>query len=136
MHRWMHSKLLRYKISGFFSSLLGILNSRLLSWWFVHKFGKMQRATFPQFKVNELADFPVPRNGDKHRDHIAKLAAGILAAKKRSPDANTTSMEREIDRLVYELFGLTKEERTMIEDWGVDRPAQQTLNAVAPRAAS
>ena len=34
--------------------LLGILNSKLISFWFIHKFGKMQRGLFPQFKINEL----------------------------------------------------------------------------------
>jgi hypothetical protein len=42
--------------------ILAILNSRLTSFWFIHKFGKMQRETFPQFKVNELASFPIPKN--------------------------------------------------------------------------
>jgi hypothetical protein len=46
--------------------VLEVLNARLVSWWFLHKFGKMQQETFPQFKVNELADFPLPKNGGKH----------------------------------------------------------------------
>ena len=116
--------------------VLGVLNSRLVSWWFVHKFGKMQRATFPQFKVNELADFPFPKNGEKHRDQIARLVVGILAAKKRSLNADTTAMEKDIDKLVYDLYGLTKEEQAMIEGWGDDKPARNTLDSVAPRAAS
>jgi hypothetical protein len=95
--------------------VLGILNSRMVSWWFIHKFGKMQRETFPQFKVNELADFPLPSNGDKHRDEIAKLAAQILAAKRRNHDADTTALEKNIDDLVYELYGLTPEERAIVE---------------------
>ncbi|MBS3921511.1 MAG: hypothetical protein KG012_21765 [Deltaproteobacteria bacterium] len=33
----------------------------------------------------------------------------ILAAKERDPKADTTAWEREIDRLVYELYGLTEE---------------------------
>jgi hypothetical protein len=95
--------------------VLGILNSRLVSWWFVHKFGKMQRQTFPQFKVNELADFPLPKNGEKHRDEIAKLARQILATKKRDPEVDTTTLEREIDRLVYKLYDLTPEEIAIVE---------------------
>ncbi|MDR2761286.1 MAG: N-6 DNA methylase, partial [Planctomycetaceae bacterium] len=39
--------------------LLGILNSRLTSFWFINKFDKFQRAIFPQFKIKELALFPV-----------------------------------------------------------------------------
>ncbi|MBI1747750.1 MAG: N-6 DNA methylase [Acidobacteria bacterium] len=96
--------------------VLGVLNSRLVSWWFLHKFGKMQRATFPQFKVNELADFPLPKNGAKYRDEIAKLAGQILAAKKHDPKADTTALEREIDQLVYELYGLTENEIKLVEE--------------------
>jgi hypothetical protein len=95
--------------------VLGVLNSRLVSWWFINKFGKMQRETFPQFKVNELADFPLPKNGENHRDEIAKLAGQILAVKKRDPNTDTTAWEREIDRLVYDLYGLTEEEIAIVE---------------------
>lgn len=95
--------------------VLGVLNSRLVSWWFVHKFGKMQRETFPQFKVNELADFPLPKN-EKHRDELSKLAGQILAAKQLHPEADTSALEREIDRLVYTLYDLTPEEIKLVED--------------------
>ncbi|MDA8339834.1 MAG: Eco57I restriction-modification methylase domain-containing protein [Nitrospiraceae bacterium] len=39
--------------------ILGIINSKLLTIWFDFKFEKFQRAIFPQFKVNELATFPI-----------------------------------------------------------------------------
>jgi hypothetical protein len=39
----------------------------------------------------------------------------ILAAKKRDPKADTTAWEREIDRLVYELYGLTEDEIAIVE---------------------
>ena len=39
--------------------LLGILNSKLLSFWFVNKLGKIQRGLFPQFKAGELKLFPI-----------------------------------------------------------------------------
>ncbi|MFH1097604.1 MAG: TaqI-like C-terminal specificity domain-containing protein [Candidatus Desantisbacteria bacterium] len=95
--------------------VLGILNSRLISWWFVHKFGKMQRTTFPQFKVNELADFLLPKDGAKYRDEIANLVGQILATKKLNPEADITAMEQEIDRMVYNLYGLTEEEIAIVE---------------------
>ncbi len=96
--------------------VLGVLNSRLVSWWFVNKFGKLQRETFPQFKVNELADFPLPKNGEKHRDQIAKLVERILAAKQRDAQADVSALEREIDQIVYKLYNLTPEEIKIIED--------------------
>jgi hypothetical protein len=38
-----------------------------------------------------------------------------FAAKKHDPKADTTAWEREIDRLVYELYGLTEEEIAIVE---------------------
>jgi len=39
--------------------LLGVINSRLMSFWFEKKFDKLQRKIFPQFKVDELGSFPI-----------------------------------------------------------------------------
>jgi type I restriction-modification system DNA methylase subunit len=115
--------------------VLGVLNSRLVSWWFVHKFGKMQRETFPQFKVNELADFPLPTNGDKHRDQIAKLAAQILAARQHNHAADTAAMEKDIDRLLYELYGLSPEERAIMEASTENRTPRTSQTLAEPAAA-
>jgi len=40
--------------------ILAIINSKLTSFWFLNKFDKFQRGTFPQFKVKELALFRQP----------------------------------------------------------------------------
>lgn len=94
--------------------LLGVLNSRLISYWFVHKFGKMQRGIFPQFKVNELAMFPVPASFAPHESRIIDLVDRILSLKKSAPSADTTALEAEIDELVYDLYGLTEEEKAIV----------------------
>ena len=39
----------------------------------------------------------------------------ILAAKQSDPQADTTALELEVDRLVYGLYGLTEEEVALIE---------------------
>jgi type II restriction/modification system DNA methylase subunit YeeA len=40
----------------------------------------------------------------------------ILAAKKQTPNANTSSLEKQIDELVYKLYELTEEEVSIVED--------------------
>jgi hypothetical protein len=107
--------------------LLGILNSRLTSFWFIHKFGKMQRGTFPQFKVNELANFPLPNNRTMRSDEIAILVTEIITAKRREPTADTSVLEKQIDRMVYELYGLTEEEIVIVENSG-KKNEHTTLN--------
>ncbi len=97
---------------------LGIINSRLISFWFVHKFGKLQRGTFPQFKVNELAMFPIAKNRDIHKSEIVRLVRKIMDAKASNPAADTQKWERQIDEMVYELYDLTKEEIAIVEQLG------------------
>jgi len=43
------------------------------------------------------------------------LVDQIRAAKKQDPTADTGTLEKEIDQLVYQLYGLTEEERKIVE---------------------
>jgi tRNA1(Val) A37 N6-methylase TrmN6 len=95
--------------------VLAVLNSRLTSYWFVHKFGKMQRGIFPQFKVNELAIFPMPGSFGRHERSLKKLVDNILTAKKNNTGADTKDAEQEIDKLVYALYSLSPEEIAIVE---------------------
>jgi hypothetical protein len=60
-----------------------------------------------QFKNNAEA------RGDK--GDITKIVEKIILAKKSNPSADTSALEAEIDRLVYELYGLTEEEIRIVE---------------------
>ena len=42
----------------------------------------------------------------------------ILAAKKADPNADTSALEAEIDDLVFDLYGLTAEEREIVKGGG------------------
>ena len=94
-------------------AILGILNSRLTSFWFVHKFGKMQRGTFPQFKVNELEEFPLPINRKTKERELAEMVKKILQGKQNKED--TSHLEKSIDSMVYSLYNLTPEEIKAVE---------------------
>ncbi len=96
--------------------LLAVLNSRLMTYWFIHKFGKMQRGIFPQFKVNELAIFPISISFEPHASRLIELVESVLNAKQNDANADTSETESEIDQLVYSLYGLTAEEAEIIED--------------------
>ncbi|MEW5814809.1 MAG: TaqI-like C-terminal specificity domain-containing protein [Spirochaetota bacterium] len=113
--------------------LLGILNSKMMSFWFNATFGKMQRKLFPQFKVKELALFPI-RQIDFHNesdnalhDKLVSLVDAMLKAKKelrenaKTPhekqlmEDRVTIIDKQIDTLVYNLYGLTEEEIKIVE---------------------
>jgi hypothetical protein len=46
---------------------------------------------------------------------ISTLADHILIAKRAAPISDTSALERDIDKLVYKLYGLSEEEINIIE---------------------
>ncbi|QYA26728.1 hypothetical protein G3I01_14910 [Gramella sp. MT6] len=49
-------------------------------------------------------------------DKLKSQVASLLKIKKENPSADNSSLEKEIDRLVYELYGLTEEEIEIVEN--------------------
>ena len=48
-------------------------------------------------------------------ENVERVVDKIVAAKQRDASADTTALEREIDQLVYKLYGLTEEEIAIVE---------------------
>ncbi|WP_395063214.1 Eco57I restriction-modification methylase domain-containing protein [Flavobacterium sp.] len=93
--------------------VLGILNSKLISFWFVYKFGKMQRGIFPQFKINELEIFPIIKYEVKDQIQITELVKQIHILKNQN--ISTIEIENKIDLIVYKLYELTYDEVIIID---------------------
>jgi len=96
--------------------ILSILNSKLVSYWFIHKFGKLQRGIFPQFKVNELAIFPIPKEFGNHRNELIDKVKKIMDCKSKNPNDDVSRFSREIDNIIYQIYNLTPDEVAIIED--------------------
>jgi hypothetical protein len=56
-----------------------------------------------------------PSRGGVRRDCVRRVVDRTLAAKQRDAEADTSALEREIDKLVYALYGLTPEEIKIVE---------------------
>jgi type I restriction-modification system DNA methylase subunit len=113
--------------------LLGCLNSRLMSWYFLHKSNIAQRDDFPKIVLKETRRLPIrPINfsdgADKARhDKMATLVDRMLDLNKKKNSGKLAPSEldrlereiaatdEEIDELVYGLYGITKEERKIVE---------------------
>ncbi len=94
--------------------LCGVLNSSYLRF----KYDRLVREegrVFPQVKWAKIRRLAVPDVQPDMQLPIVKLVDRILAAKQRDPGANTSGLEREIDRLVYDLYSLTSEEIATVE---------------------
>ena len=88
--------------------LLAVLNSKLISFWFVHKFGKLQRGIFPQFKVNELATFPISVASIAEQDEIALIVDGIT-------EENKAELSKNLDQLIYKIYNLNEDDVAIVE---------------------
>ncbi len=93
----------------------------------------LDRAAFPKINANTLEKFPVPNidlnnSSEKARhDRMVKLVENMLDLHRRLAETKTghektllsrqiEATDRQIDSLVYELYGLTAEEIAIVED--------------------
>ncbi len=115
--------------------LVGILNSKLISFLYPYVSNKLVAQTFPRLSVGDLKTLPIrtinfsdPVDKARH-DRMVALVTQMLDLNKKLQDARLeqekTQLSRQIaatdgviDRLVYELYGLTEEEIRIVEGAG------------------
>ena len=112
--------------------LLGVLNSRLIGFYYRHWFGEKGKL-FPQVKVRNLRQVPIPQidlccpKDVKARDELAGAVEELLslnARRKANPAENAQNdalrrraeqLEHHVDRIVYDLFALSEEDIALVE---------------------
>jgi hypothetical protein len=97
--------------------LCGLLNSKTVEWFYSQVSSKVRGGYMRAFS-DYMKQIPIPE--PPNPNPIESLVSQILAAKAANPAANVSALEGEIDRLVYELYGLTAAEIALVE--GKDRP--------------
>ncbi len=95
--------------------LCAILNSNLIA-WFMKNTAPTGMGMHPRWKKVYVETIPIPKIPTTKQRPFIQLIDGILAAKDVDPDSDITEQEHEIDRLVYALYGLTKEEIAAVEN--------------------
>jgi type I restriction-modification system DNA methylase subunit len=113
------------------SFFLGILNSKLL-WFFLSSTGNILRGGYFRFKTEYLKPFPIrtidfdkPEEVKQH-DKMVSLVEQMLELNKKlagikNPDEKTRiqrqidSTDEQIDKLVYDLYGLSADEIAIVE---------------------
>ncbi len=91
--------------------LLGIVNSKLVSWYGKYTLSNFGKDIFPKLNPNDIKELPIPKNLGKY-DEITKLVDRIL---DQITSSGGDKLEVKIDRLVYQAYGLTEEEIKIIE---------------------
>ncbi|MCB7480280.1 DUF7149 domain-containing protein [Christiangramia sediminis] len=94
--------------------LLGLLNSSVLNFYFTNTAKPKDNG---YYEANKQFIYPLPIKfaTDFIQEQIIELVTHILELKIENRAADTSLLEAEIDRLVYELYGLTEEEIEIVE---------------------
>jgi hypothetical protein len=84
--------------------ILGLLNSKIINYWFKY-FNQTNHVP-----IGEIKKIPIVEVSFAKQQRIIALVDQILSAKKKNPFADTSSLEAEIDAIVFHLYGLTESE--------------------------
>jgi adenine-specific DNA-methyltransferase len=94
--------------------ILGLLNSRLMQYYFELSNPQMIGKFFAEIKVVYVERLPLLRCEKQKQLRIEELTRRVLADKKRNAD--TSQLEADIDKHVYTLFDLTQREIQVVEE--------------------
>ena len=92
--------------------ILAILNSKFAN-RFLNSIRRHRLENY--FYPDDFRKLPIADISVKNQKPFIEIVDRILAAKRANPQADTFALEREIDQLVYELYGLTEEEIAVVE---------------------
>ena len=96
--------------------LVGLLSSALLTFAYKHIYsGTVLGKKGYQYNKHAFEKLPVIKIPISEQQPFITLVDQILAAKAADLNADTSNLENEIDRLVYELYNLTLEEIAIVE---------------------
>jgi hypothetical protein len=94
--------------------LLALLNSKLMNYLYKRK-SKSTKTVFSEIQARTVRQLPIVSVEPSVEASVLALVERILKAKGSEADADTAVLEGKIDRLVYELYGLTEEEVSLVE---------------------
>ena len=113
-----------YELNSLFRMeyILGLLNSKIINYWYGTQFKGIH------VKLNELRLIPIKRTNEEIQDKITTLVNCMLSLNKKllefgdktTPETarlkeEIVKTDAQIDELVYKIYGITEEEKKIIE---------------------
>ena len=90
--------------------LLAVLNSQLINWYFINFLSEDLH-----FYPNDAKELPIPKITTTKQNAFVDLIKHIMLSKESDPTADTEILEKQIDRLIYDFYGLTAKEIAVVE---------------------
>ena len=101
------------KSSTYYKCIVGILNSKLFD--FIYHSISGDKQSFKRILLENIKRLPYPVISEETERSIAEKVDSILEKKNKEHSSDTSSLEYEIDKVVYQLYNLTPEEIAIIE---------------------
>lgn len=89
--------------------IMAILNSKVIDWYF------RKTSTNNHVNIYELEQLPIPKANREQDNLITSLIDRIVIKKQNNHNSDISSLEKEIDTIVYQLYNLTPKEIAIIE---------------------
>ena len=96
--------------------LLGLLNSRLFQFLMYKLTFEKTRGAFTKAKIFHYYELPVKDCSPVSQQEIIGTVDEILVEKKKNPMVNVGNIEFRLNKLVYDLYGLTDDEIRIVEE--------------------
>lgn len=94
--------------------LLALLNSKLLNFYYVTEH-KSTKKVFSEIQARSVGELPIKHVSQNNQQGFISLVDKILVSKEEDPQADTSSLENEIDKKVYHLYSLTYDEVLIVD---------------------
>ena len=107
--------LLNPKEQRLFKILLGVLNSKLITFYIRGSYSTLGIGGGINFSRDMVENLPMPVFSSAESNKIISYVDNIISAKGKNISSDTSALESEIDHLVYQLYGLTEEEIRIVE---------------------
>ena len=86
--------------------ILGWFNSKAVDFYYKKKFSTKKDGAFPEIQTYLYEQLPIPHATNAEKDKVSELVNCALAQKAVDASADITSIEQEIDLIVYHLYKL------------------------------
>ena len=94
--------------------VLACLNSKACQYYYSSKF-KSETDLFPKIRIKQARLLPIPSATNEQKLSLISLVDQILKNKNENNNADTTSIEKQIDFIVFHLYNLSFDEVKVID---------------------
>ena len=94
--------------------IVACINSKVMQFYYRVNY-RSETNLFPKIRIKQAKLLPINNASHQVQEMLAEIIDSIVKRKHINPSADTSALESEIDRLVYQLYGLTEDEIKIVE---------------------